>query len=35
MEYESNGDTICEWCAWYSHQGTIKGTGGLGNKRKG
>ena len=33
MEHESNGDTNCNWCTWYSHQRTDNGTGGLGNKR--
>ena len=33
MELESVVDTNCNWCAWYSHQRTSTGTGGLGNKR--
>ena len=33
MEYEGDGDTICNWCARYSHQKVGTGTGGLGNKR--
>ena len=31
MERESDGDTSCYWCIWYSHKRI--GTGGLGNKR--
>ena len=33
MEYESDGDTQCNWCSWYSHQNIGTVTGGLGNKR--
>ena len=33
MEYESDGDTNCNWCTQYSHQRISTGTGGLGNKR--
>ena len=33
LEQESDGDTDCEWCAWYSHQRIDKGTRGHGNKR--
>ena len=33
MEHETNGDTNCWWCAWYSHQRNDNGTEGLGNKR--
>ena len=32
MKHESDGDTNCNWCAWYSHQRFGTGTGGLGNK---
>ena len=31
-EQESGGDTICNWCTWYSHQRIATGTGGLGNQ---
>ena len=24
--------TNCNWCSWYSHQRTNKGTGGIGNR---
>ena len=33
VEHESDGDTNCNWCSWYSHQKIDTGTGGLGNKR--
>ena len=33
MELESDGDTICCWDTWYSHQRIDKGTGGLRKKR--
>ena len=33
MEHESDGDTNCNWYAWYSHQRFGTSTGGLGNKR--
>ena len=33
MEHESDGDTYCNWCSWYSHQRIATGTGVLGNKR--
>ena len=33
MEHESDGDTICNGCAWYSHQTIGTKTGGHGNKR--
>ena len=33
MEHESDGNTNCNRCTWYSHQRINKGTGGLGNKR--
>ena len=33
MEHESDSDTNCNYCSWYSHQRIIKGTGGLRNKR--
>ena len=29
MERESNGDTNCNWCVWYSHQRIGKERGGL------
>ena len=32
-EHEGDDYTNCHWCSWYSHERTIKGTGGLGNKR--
>ena len=32
MEHESDGDTNCNWCTWYSHQRIGKGTGRIGNK---
>ena len=33
MEYESDGDTNCNWCSWYNHQRINTRTGRLGNKR--
>ena len=33
MEHESDSDTKCNWCNWYSHQRIGTKTGGLGNKR--
>ena len=33
MEHEIEGDTNCNWCAWYSHKSIRTGTGVLGNKR--
>ena len=33
MQHESDSDTNCNWCAWYSHQRFGTGTGGLGKKR--
>ena len=33
MEHESDSDTNCYWCTWYSHQRVGIGTAGLGNKR--
>ena len=33
MKHESDGDTNCKWCSWYSHQRIGTRTGGLGNKR--
>ena len=33
MEHEGEHYTNRDWCFWYTHQGTIKGTGGLGNWR--
>ena len=32
MEHESDGNTDCNWCAWYIHQRIGAGTRGLGNK---
>ena len=34
MEHEIDNYNNCDWCIWYSHQRIIKGTGGIGNKRK-
>ena len=31
VEHESEGDTNCNWRAWYGHQKIGTGTGGLGN----
>ena len=31
VEIESNVNTNCNWCSWYSHQRIEKRTGGLGN----
>ena len=33
MRHKSDGDTNCNWWAWYSHQKINNGTGGFGNKR--
>ena len=33
MQHESEGETNCNQCAWYSHQRIGKGTAGIGNKR--
>ena len=33
MEYKSDGDTYCDWHAWFSHRRIDKRTGGFGNKR--
>ena len=33
IEYVSDGDTNCNWCAQYCHQRISRGTGELGNKR--
>ena len=33
MEYESDGDTNCNWCTWSNPQRIGKGTGRLENKR--
>ena len=33
MEYEVNGDTNYNWCAWNNPQRISKRTGRLGNKR--
>ena len=35
MEHKSDGDTICNCRARYSHQKIDNGTGGLGNKTSG
>ena len=32
MEHISDGETNCNWCAWYSHQKIGTRTGRLGNK---
>ena len=32
VEHESDGDTNCNWCSWYSHQKISKGTGRRENK---
>ena len=32
MEHESDSDTNCNRCTWYSHQRIGKGTGGFRNK---
>ena len=32
MEYEGDGNTNCNWCAWNNPQKIGKGTGRLGNK---
>ena len=32
MEHESDVDTNCNWCSWYSHQRIGTKTGGLENK---
>ena len=34
MEHENDGDINCNWCSWYSYEGTGTRTGGLGNKRR-
>ena len=33
MEQESDRDTNCNWCSWYSHQRIVTRTGRFGNKR--
>ena len=33
MKHESDGDTNCNWCSWYSHKRISTGIGRLGNKR--
>ena len=33
VEYDSDGDTTCNWSARYNHREIGAGTGGLGNKR--
>ena len=33
VKHESDGDTNCNWCSWYSHQWIGKMTKELGNKR--
>ena len=35
MEHESDGDTNCNWCTWYSHQRFGTDIGELGNKMSG
>ena len=32
MEHESENNTNCDRCSWYSHQKVRTRTGGLGNK---
>ena len=32
MVHESDGDTNCNWCAWYRQQRIGSGIGRLGNK---
>ena len=34
MEHESDNYTNRYLCSWYTHQKIIKGTGGLGNKKR-
>ena len=33
VKHESDGDTNCNWCSWYSYQRIGTGTGGLRNNR--
>ena len=33
IEHESDNNTNCDWCFWYSNSRIIKGTGGLGSWR--
>ena len=33
MEHESDSDTNCNWCTWYSHKKIGSRTGGLVNKK--
>ena len=33
VEHESDGDTNCNWCSWYSNQRTGRRTGTFENKR--
>ena len=33
MKHESDDNTSCNWCPWYSHQRICTRSGGLGNKR--
>ena len=33
MQHESDGDTNCNWCSWYSHQRIGTESVGLGNKK--
>ena len=33
VEYESDGDTNCNWYIWYCHQKIGTRTGGFGNKK--
>ena len=35
VEQESDGNTICNWYSWYSHQRIGTMTGGLGNNSSG
>ena len=32
MEHESDGDTSCNWCTWWSHQRIVRRIGGLINE---
>ena len=33
LEHESDGDTDCNWCSWFSHQRICTRTRGFGNNR--
>ena len=33
VDHESNDNTDCNWCSWYSHQRISTRVGGFGNKR--